>query len=245
MNRRSYTRPVAVDSAPAMTAAVADRAVPVASVEEAVRRVALVLLLALGLCSVGLAAWSVGAGGIGLDTRMDRVSALTTRSVDGDMTLQQAYDAIPSDHEFYGVFVGQTADVLHTLTTGSTKPLGPDDPTTYRYEASVTLALGVLAVTALAAVIWLALGSLLPAAFAWSLTLATPLWLGMEHVDYKDVPAAAGLTLVTSGLSLAYLLSPRRRATLVGPPSPAQAGPSPLPHDRRRSRCSRCSSRRR
>jgi hypothetical protein len=178
--------------------------------------VALVLLVALGLSSIGLAAWSLGAAGIGLDTRMDRYSALTTRSLDGDTTLQAAYDAVPSDHEFYGVLVGQAADVLHTLTTGSTKPLGPDDAVTYRYEAAVTMTLAVLGVTALAAVLALATGSLLAGAFAWSLTLATPLWLGMEHVDFKDVPVAAGMTLVTSGLALAFLLSSARRATLVG-----------------------------
>jgi hypothetical protein len=38
----------------------------------------------------------------------------------------------------------------------------------------------------------------------------------MEHVDFKDVPVAAGLTLVTSGLALAFLLSRPWRATLAG-----------------------------
>jgi hypothetical protein len=200
-----------------MTVAARTRWLPrVESTPEAVRRLSLVLLLALGLSSIGLAVWSLGAGGIGWDTRLDTSSALVTRSVDGKSTLQQVYDEIPATSEFYGVFVQQAADVVHMLLTGSTKPFGPDDPSAYQYQGAITLALAVAAVTALAAVLALALRSLLASIFAWSLTLATPLWLGMEHLDFKDIPVAAGLTLVTSGLALAFLLSPPRRATLVG-----------------------------
>ena len=184
----------------------------------------MVVLLALGLSSIGLAAWSIRAGGIGWDARLDTSSALVTRSVDGNSTLQQAYDEIPVSSEFYGVFVQQAADVVHMLLTGSWKPFGPEDPSAYHYQAAITLALAVLAVTALGAVLALALGSLLAGAFAWSLTLATPLWLGMEHVDFKDIPVAAGFTLVTSGLALAFLLSPPRRAAIVGVATAAVGG---------------------
>ena len=38
----------------------------------------------------------------------------------------------------------------------------------------------------------------------------------MEHVDFKDMPVAAGLTLVTAGLVLAFVLEPPRTATLAG-----------------------------
>ena len=64
------------------------------------------------------------------------------------------------------------------------------------------LILSVASVTALAVALAIAFRSVLAGAFAWSLTLATPLWLGMSHVDFKDMPVAAGLTLVTAGLIL-------------------------------------------
>ena len=187
----------------------------VEAAEIAVRRLALVMLLLLGLSSVGLAAWSLAAGGIGRDTRIDTYAALTTRGIGGHTTLQQAYAEVDQSHGFYGVFIEQAADAVHSLT-GSTAMLGPDDPKTYLYQGAVVLALAVAAVTALALALALALRSWLAGAFAWSLTLATPLWLGMEHVDFKDVPVAAGLTLATSGLTFAFLLSRPWRATLVG-----------------------------
>jgi MFS family permease len=122
---------------------------------------------------------------------------------------------VPATSEFYGVLPQQLADVLHLLTTGSTTPLSPDDPDTYLYQGAANLILGILAVTALAIAIALAFESLLAGAFLWSLTLSLPLWLGMQHVDFKDIPVAAGLTLVTAGLVLGFVLTPGRGAVLT------------------------------
>jgi hypothetical protein len=123
---------------------------------------------------------------------------------------------VPYTSEFYGVFLYQFADVLHLLTTGATVPLAPDASVTYQYQGAATLMVPVASVTALAAAVAIAFRSLLAGAFAWSLTLATPLWLGMSHVDYKDMPVAAGVTLVTAGLVLSLVPESGRKAILVG-----------------------------
>ena len=180
------------------------------------RRIATVVLIVLGLASIALACWSLAVAGIGWDTRGDTDSALITRSVDSSWTLQQAYAAVPATSEFYGVLPQQFADVLHLLTTGSTTPLSPNSPTTYLYQGAGNLFFTVLAITAFGIAIAIAFRSLLVGAFAWSLILSMPLWLGMSHVDFKDGPVASGLTLVSAGLILAFVLEPRRRAALVG-----------------------------
>ena len=102
--------------------------------------------LLLGLGSIAVAGWSLAVGGIGWDTRGDTIAALITRSIPSSATLEQAYGAVPATSEFYGVLPQQLADVLHLLTTGSTTPLGPDDPTTYLYQGAANLLLAVLAV---------------------------------------------------------------------------------------------------
>jgi hypothetical protein len=188
----------------------------VGSWEETTRRVAIALLIALGVVAIAVAAWSIRHGGIGWDARLDTYAASVTRSLDPSSSLAVAYDRVPSTSEFYGVFLQQFADVLHLLTTGSNEPLGVDDPKTYVYQGIANLILAVLAVTALGFAVALAFRSVLAGAFVWSLTLATPLWLGMEHVDFKDVPVAAGLTLVTAGLVLSYAIASTRRAALAG-----------------------------
>ena len=180
------------------------------------RRVAIAVLLALGVGSIVVAAWSLARGGIGWDSRGDTYAELATRSLDSSWPLARAYEAVPGTSEFYGVFLYQFADVLHTLRTGSTGRLGPEEPVTYLYQGAATLMLSVISVTVLAVAIAVAFRSVLAAAFAWSLTLATPLWLGMSHVDFKDMPVAAGITLVTAGLVLSFVTEPPRKATLIG-----------------------------
>ena len=102
------------------------------------------------------------------------------------------------------------------MFSGSTARLQPDDPDTYLYQGIANLIVAVVAVTVLAAALAIALRSALAGAFAWSLILATPLWLGTSHVNFKDVPVAAGLSLVTAGLLLSSSVRSRGRATAAG-----------------------------
>jgi hypothetical protein len=178
-----------------------------------VHRLAIVLLLAVGIGAVAVAGWSLAHAGIGWDARLNTRQALITRSTDSSWTLERAYVRAPGLSEFYGVLPQQLGDVLHRLATGSTEPMGADDPVTYAYQAIANLILSVVSVTALAVALAVAFRSVLAAAFAWSVTLATPLWLGMSHVDFKDMPVAAGLTLVTAGVILS--LSTRPPAAIV------------------------------
>jgi hypothetical protein len=162
----------------------------------------------MGIAAIAVAAWSLVHGGIGWDSRFDTQAAFATRSVDPSWTLARAYAWVPSTSEFYGVFLQQFADALHLLVRGTMEPRGADDPVTYFYQGLANMILSVFSVTALAVALAVALRSVLAAAFAWSVTLATPLWLGMSHVDFKDMPVAAGLTLVTAGLILSSSISP-------------------------------------
>lgn len=174
-------------------------------------------LLALGAASVGVASWSVVHGGIGWDTAPDTASLLVVRSIhSSSTTLAQAYTQAPNNYEFYGPFLQESADFVHRVLTGATTPLAADNPTTYVYQGAVNLFFSVLAISVLAVALGVVFQSLLAGAFAWSLTLATPLWIGMSHVDFKDVPAAAGITLETAALLLAFALPQPRRAAIVG-----------------------------
>ncbi|MFN8223347.1 MAG: hypothetical protein U0R50_08915 [Gaiellales bacterium] len=157
-------------------------------------------LLATGVIAIAVAVWSAAHGGIGWDTRYDTTASLAVRSLPPEMSLDKAYEAVPGVSELYGVLPQQLGDALHLLVTGSWERLGPDDPATYAYQGAASLLITVIAITALAAAVWFAFDSLLAGALTWSLTLSTPLWLGMSHVDFKDAPVAAGLTLFTAGL---------------------------------------------
>jgi hypothetical protein len=173
-------------------------------------------LFVLGVGSILIAGWSLATGGIGWDAPTDTASALQVQAIPSSDSLAQAYDSVYLNSEFYGIFIQQFADLLHTIFTGSTHHLQPGDSATYLYQGGIALALSVVSVTALAIAVGLVFRSVLAAAFAWSLTLATPLWLGMSHLDFKDVPVAAGLNLITAGLVFSIVIEKPRTATLLG-----------------------------
>ena len=183
---------------------------------EVAHPLAIGILFALGFASILLMVWSVFHGGIGWDSRNDTNAALAIQGVNSSWTLAHAYAFVPDTSEFYGAFLQQFADVLHGLTSGSLTHLAADDSETYVYQGLANVILAVGSVTALAVALAVTLRSLLAAVFAWALILATPLWLGMSHVDFKDMPIAAGLTLITTGLLLSASLERRLTATLVG-----------------------------
>lgn len=184
---------------------------------EGLRAAVVLVLFALGVASVGVASWSAVRGGIGWDSANDTASLLVVRSIDpSSTTLAEAYRQAPNNYEFYGPFVQEVADLAHRVVTGSSTPLAAANPTTYVYQSAVNLFLSVLAISVLAVAVAIVSRSLLAGMFAWSLTLATPLWIGMAHLDFKDVPAAAGITLETAALIFASVLLSRRRGMLVG-----------------------------
>lgn len=197
-----------------------DRTRGITDLREARSLLAVVILL-LGLAAIVVSGMSLGASGIGWDSRYNTAAALATRGVSPDSSLAEAYEAVPETSEFYGTFIYQAADAIHTMrggstAAGSTQPLGPDDPATYQYQGLVNLLLALIAVTALAIALSLALRSVLAGAVAWSLTLSTPLWLGLSHIDFKDVPVAAGLTLISAGLILSLVRRDSAKATTAG-----------------------------
>jgi hypothetical protein len=202
-------------SAPRVPAAGTTEAAPERRPVWTTRNVLIATLCALGVGAIAVAAWSLSTGGIGWDAPTDTTSALQVRAIPSSDSLTQAYNAVDSSSEFYGVFIQQSADLLHRILTGSTQRLQPYDATTNLYQGGFTLALSVLSVAALAIAVGYAFRSALAAAFAWSLTLATPLWLGLSHLDFKDVPVAAGLNLVSAGLILSIAIQTRRKATLL------------------------------
>lgn len=161
-------------------------------------------VVVLDAASSVLAFQGAVSSGVGWDSVFDTGAALAARSVDPSQGMRAAYEAVPSTSEFYEVLVYQLADAAHGLITRDTALLQPLDPTTYAWQATVTVTMSMLAALALALLVRVALGSWLAAAFAWALLPSLPLWMGMSLVDFKDIPVASGLTLVSVGLALAW-----------------------------------------
>lgn len=167
-----------------------------------VLRVATGILLFFGLVSVLFAGWAAVNSGIGYDSMFEAQASIINRQMDVNLSLDNAYELAPVTSEFYGLLLYQISEWLYGALSGSSEWMSPDDPATYVWFNLVTLFFSLLAVVALSAVLGRVFRSWLVGAFVFAGTMSTPLWLGMSVLDYKDIPVAAGLTLISAALVL-------------------------------------------
>lgn len=165
----------------------------------------------VGLASISLSVIGALKTGIGWDTDIDMYSSIQIRSLPSNLTLAQAYDAIISTSEHYGILVQVSGDWLTRLFGGSTPMedgwldtyIGPDWLVRFRSQAYISILMFVLGTTGLAFAIARVTSSRVSGLVLWAAILSAPTLSGMSYINFKDMPVASGLMLVMGGLSLA------------------------------------------
>ncbi len=182
-----------------------------ATAELRILRIVFWLLVGTGIVAFVAAVISMLYAGIGWDARTDAGQSLVIREVVPNLpagsSLAFAYDKIYLTAEFYGILLPQLGDLLHSIATGSiftgsVEMLQLNNIATYRWQGLANVLLSTLAAASLGFAISSALKSRLAGSFAWALIMTTPLYFGMSYVNIKDMPVAAGLTLITAGFML-------------------------------------------
>jgi len=169
-------------------------------------RVAVYFLVTLGLLAIPLAVIAMMGSGLGWDARTDAGQSIAIREVIPQLPpgtdLQVAYDQIYLTAEFYGILIPQLADILHFFISGSTEMLQMNDMATYKLQGMATILIATLGAAALGVASASALKSRLAGSFTWALIMLMPIYFGMSYVNIKDMPVAAGLSLLSAGLIL-------------------------------------------
>jgi hypothetical protein len=158
----------------------------------------------LGTTGVIASIFGLFKAGIGWDSAYNTSASIATRNISDGVDLAQAYEIVPSISEFYGVLIYDFADRLNNFIFNSSELMSPASPETYLWQGAVNISFAVLAVTGLSYAIYKITNSVLIATSSWALLNTLPVWVGMSHVNFKDMPIAAGLTLISSGLMLKY-----------------------------------------
>ena len=123
--------------------------------------------------------------------------------------LLPAYEATPYLFEFYGTLNYAIVEALGGVFSPGFA-LDPLDTTVYLWLGAWNILIGVAGVAGLAYAVGRALSSAVTGWFLAALTMTTPLWVGHLSMNFKDVPTAVGLSLVSAGLILAWVRNPRR-----------------------------------
>lgn len=168
-------------------------------------RVITALMAVCGVAGLVIAVAALRWAGIGWDATFDVAAARAAEQIEPAMGIRAAYEAIPNTSEFYGFVINQIADLLHGLFASSSQALGPYDPETYLWLGLANIGLSVVGAACLAAAVMLAMRSALIGSVAGAVLLTLPMWLGMSHINVKDIPVAVGLTMVSSGLVVSWV----------------------------------------
>jgi len=167
------------------------------------KNIAPLIIFLSGFVGIFVSFINLFKAGIGWDTTYETSGSIYVRSVPPGSTLEEAYEYVPTILEFYGVLIQFLADKLNKIFTNSNEFLMPYSPTTHLWQGSVNIFIGGIAVAGLSYSVFKVTSSLITGAAVWGLLNTLPIWLGMSHVNFKDFPVAAGLTLISSGLILA------------------------------------------
>lgn len=164
-------------------------------------------MVMIGLGSIAIAFRTVFVSGMGWDAAFESYASLLIRPIDPATTsLQQAYDIAPVDSEFYGVLIYQVVDGLRLILFQADEWLSYTSTETYLWIFAVNAAYAVIGATALAAAVGYAMKSRFLGLYVWAFVLATPLFIGHASMNYKDMPVAAGVTMVTAGLIFGWTM---------------------------------------
>ncbi len=172
------------------------------------RRWILAGLIVAVVAGIALSIATLWKAGVGWDTPIE-VSMAQGVLHSLPAGLQEAYDATPYLFEFYGTLNYAIVEALgSTLSPGFV--LDPADTTVYLWLGAWNILIGIAGVAGLSYAVGRALNSAIAGWALAALTMTTPLWVGHLSMNPKDVPTAVGLSLITSGLVLAWLRDPRR-----------------------------------
>jgi len=157
------------------------------------------VLVGATITATALMVRTVFIQGIGYDAAFEMEAFLTVSDIPGGSTLTEAYDIAPITSEFYGLLTFQLASLIAALF-GTT--LSPDTFFSYLVHHLVVAVLALVGASAAGFGVAAALRSRTAGLFTAALIMFTPLWLGMGAMNYKDIPVAAGLSLLSWALIL-------------------------------------------
>jgi hypothetical protein len=159
---------------------------------------------------LGIAAYVVSfrilfSGHVGWDSPLDTLAYNNIMSLPRNITLGEAENAVNMNGEWYGILIQQLSHLYECVFRNSCLAPNPLLLITYFIQGSINILIALIATTAFALLVGKLLNSAIAGAMAFATYSTIPLIVGMNALNFKDVPLSAGFTLCAIGAVLCNL----------------------------------------
>jgi hypothetical protein len=165
------------------------------------------LFVSLASIVAGLVGWvisftSIFKTGLGWDSVFDLNAAKISIENSGSEDLNAYYDLIPITSEFYGTFVYKIADWLSIQFTNRSIFEDTLALNNYYFIDVTTWFISLFSIILVCLALYITFDSKKYALYFFGLVSSLPIWVGMSQVNSKDVPVAAGISILSAGFML-------------------------------------------
>ena len=158
---------------------------------------------------VGIYGWiisltSIFKTGLGWDSVFDLNAARISLENAYSPSLETYYEIVPVTSEFYGTFVYKVANLFSTIFVHRSifDDLGLIE--NYYFIDITTWLISLISVILVSISIYFVFESIIISSAYFALISTLPIWVGMSQVNSKDIPVAAGLTILSAGFALIF-----------------------------------------
>ncbi len=165
------------------------------------------LFVSLASIIAGLVGWiisftSIFKTGLGWDSVFDLNAAKIAIENSGSEDLNAYYDLIPITSEFYGTFVYKIADWLSIQLTNRSIFEDSLALSNYYFVDITTWFISLFSIILVCSALYITFDSKKYALYFFGLVSSLPIWVGMSQVNSKDIPVAAGISILSAGFML-------------------------------------------
>ncbi len=170
-------------------------------------RVVTKLFVSLSSIIAGLVGWvisftSIFKTGLGWDSVFDLNAAKISIENSGSKDLNAYYDLIPLTSEFYGTFVYKIADWLSIQFTNKSIFEDTLSLINYYFVDVTTWFISLFSIILVCSALYITFNSKKYALYFFGLVSSLPIWVGMSQVNSKDIPVAAGISVLSAGFMI-------------------------------------------
>jgi len=169
----------------------------------------------------GLFGWvisltSIFKTGLGWDSIFDLSAAKIALENSRTLNLDAYYDLVPITSEFYGTFIYKVADWFSINIIGESIFTDVKTLNNYYFIDVTTLIISLISILLVSLSLYLTFGTSKYSFIFFGLISTLPIWVGMSQVNSKDVPVAAGLSVLSSGFMLILKQNRSRNLFYIG-----------------------------